>query len=118
MVEPMGQARSWVDVLLELADRMGFLGDVYKLMNVKWELKDPYKLEPEQHYSMEELYDRWTKSLFGPEHGIEWFKRHGYYKIPRSVEENYPGPFIGPRFPIYFENMLKAKESVRKVATQ
>ena len=118
VVEPVGQARRWIDVLFEIADRMGFLGDVYELLNVKWEIKDPYKLDPSQRYTMEEMYDRWTKSLFGPERGIDWFKKNGYHKVPRSVEEKYPGPFIRPRFPVYFENMLRAKKSVAKVASQ
>jgi anaerobic selenocysteine-containing dehydrogenase len=116
VVKPLGQARRWIDVLYEVADRIGFLGDVYKLMNVNLGLKDPYKLDPSQRYSMEEIYDRWTKSLFGPERGITWFKDHGYHKVPRSVEEQYPGPSIQPRFPIYFENMLRAKKSVAEVA--
>jgi molybdopterin-containing oxidoreductase family molybdopterin binding subunit len=118
VVEPQGGPRRWIDVLYEVADRMGFLGDVYKLQNVTLGLKDPYKLDPDQRYTMEEIYDRWTKSLFGPERGISWFKEHGYHKVPRSAEEKYPGPFIQPRFPIYFENMLRAKKSVANVASQ
>jgi molybdopterin-containing oxidoreductase family molybdopterin binding subunit len=118
VVEPTGQARRWIDVMLELADRLGFLGDVYKLFNVKWGLKDPYKLDPNARYTMNELYDRWTKSLFGPERGIEWFKKNGYHKVRRTPQENYPGPFIKARFPVYFENMLRAKESVTKVAAK
>jgi molybdopterin-containing oxidoreductase family molybdopterin binding subunit len=118
VVEPQGQARRWIDVMLELADRLGFLGDVYKLFNVKWGLKDPYKLDPTRRYTMEELYDSWTKSLFGPERGIAWFKTHGYHKLRRTPDENYPGPFIKARFPIYFENMLRAKDSVNKVAAK
>jgi molybdopterin-containing oxidoreductase family molybdopterin binding subunit len=118
VVEPAGQARRWIDVMLELADRLGFLGDVYKMFNVKWGLKDPYKLDPKQHYTMHELYDHWTKSLFGPERGIDWFIAHGYHKQRRTPDENYPGPFIKARFPIYFENMLRAKESVKKVAAK
>jgi anaerobic selenocysteine-containing dehydrogenase len=118
VVEPLGGARRWIDVLYEIADRMGFLGDVYKLQNVTLGLKDPYKLDPEKRYTMEEIYDRWTKSLFGPERGISWFKEHGYHKVPRSPEEKYPGPFLRPRFPIYFENMLRAKKSVANVASQ
>ncbi len=116
--KPMGQARRWIDVLFEVADRIGFLGDVYKLLNTALSLASPYKLDPGAHYSMEEIYDRWAKSEFGPERGIAWFKENGYYKVPRSVEEKYPGPFIRPRFPIYFENLLRARESASKVASQ
>jgi molybdopterin-containing oxidoreductase family molybdopterin binding subunit len=118
VVETQGEARRWIDVLFEVAGRMGFLSDIYKLMNVSMGLKDPYKLDPEKRYSMDEIYDRWTKTLFGPERGIEWFKQNGYHKVPRSVEEKYPGPFIRPRFPVYFENMLRAKQSVKSVAAR
>jgi molybdopterin-containing oxidoreductase family molybdopterin binding subunit len=118
VVETQGEARRWIDVLFEVAGRMGFLNDVYKLMNVSMGLKDPYKLDPEKRYSMDEIYDRWTKTLFGPERGIEWFKQNGYHKVPRAVEEKYPGPFIQPRFPVYFENMLRAKQSVKSVAAR
>jgi len=118
VVEPPGQARRWIDVMLELAERLGFLGDVYKMFNVKWGLKDPYKLDSKQRYTMHELYDRWTKSLFGPERGIDWFIAHGYHKQRRTPAENYPGPFIKARFPVYFENMLRAKDSVKKVAAK
>lgn len=118
VVETQGEARRWIDVLYDIADRMGFLGDVYKLQNVTLGLKDPYKLDPDKRYTMEEIYDRWTKSLFGPERGIDWFKEHGYHKIPRTAEERYPGLSLRARFPIYFENMLRAKKSVANVASQ
>ncbi|MBI3015468.1 MAG: molybdopterin-dependent oxidoreductase [Candidatus Tectomicrobia bacterium] len=118
VIEPLGQARRWIDVLYEVADRMGFLGDVYRLMNVNLGIKGPYKLNPSERYSMEEIYDRWTKSLFGPERGISWFKENGYHKVPRAVEERYPGPFLRARFPIYYENMLEARKSVEKLSEQ
>ena len=117
VVEPLGQARRWINVLFEVADRVGFLEDVYKLLNVTLELTDPYKLDSRAHYSMEEIYDRWAKSLFGPERGLEWFKSNGYHKIPRAVEERYPSNIRG-RFPLYYENMLAAKKSVGKVAAE
>ena len=118
VVQPLGQARRWIDVMLELAERLGFLSDVYKMLNVNLGLKDPYKLDPNRRYTMEEFYDCWTKSLFGPERGISWFKEFGYHKVARSPEEKYPGPFIRGRFPVYFENMLRAKKSVARVAAQ
>ena len=114
--KPMGEAREWIDVLFDVAERMGFLEDVYKLLNMTLELKDEYKLDPGARYALEDIYDRWAKSLFGPEKGLAWFKNNGYHKVPRSVEEKYPSPFIRPRFPIYFENFLRAKRSVEKVA--
>ena len=43
---PLGEARDWADVLVELADRMGFLGNFYEGCNQRYGLKEPYKLDP------------------------------------------------------------------------
>jgi anaerobic selenocysteine-containing dehydrogenase len=110
--------RSWVDVLLEVADRLDFLGDVYRLLNKSWGLVEPYKLDPEQHYSMAELLDRRAKSQFGPERGLDWFRANGYHKVERPVEEQYPGPTMSARFPLYFENLPRAGEAAARVAAK
>jgi molybdopterin-containing oxidoreductase family molybdopterin binding subunit len=109
--------RYWIEVLLEVADRLGFLGDVYKLLNQKWSLVDPYRLEPAERYTLAELYDRRAKSQFGPERGLDWFREHGYHTVARTVDETYVGPLIDARFPLYYENVPRAKEAVETVAT-
>jgi len=118
VVKPMGEARNILDVLLDIADRAGFLDETYRMMNLDYNLKKPYRLNPKQKYTLEEIYDRHAKSIFGPDIGIEWFKKHGYYKVKRSLIERYPGPFIKPRFPVYFENILRAGKEVRRVADE
>ena len=118
VVKPMGEARNWLEVLLELADRAGFLDEVYRLMNLTYNLKKPYRLDPKQRYTLEEIYDRQAKSILGPDIGIEWFKEHGYYKVKRSTVEKYPAPYIKPRFPVYFENILRAGKEVKRVAEE
>jgi len=115
VVEP--QNRYWIEVLLEVADRLDFLGDVYKLLNQKWGLVDPYRLDPTERYTMAELYDRRAKSQFGPERGLDWFREHGYHTVARTVDETYTGPLIDARFPLYYENVPRAKEAVETVAT-
>ncbi len=42
VVPPRGEARGWVEVLFELADRAGFRGDLYTLLNATLELKEPF----------------------------------------------------------------------------
>ncbi len=113
---PVGEARDWGDVLVELADRMGFLGDVYKNMNEYYHLQDPYKLDPSQKYTLEEISDRKYKSQFGEERGLAWFKEHGYLSLKRKVDEMYPLPWLKVRFPLYYENVLGAKGRVKEVA--
>ncbi|MBI4332599.1 MAG: molybdopterin-dependent oxidoreductase [Chloroflexi bacterium] len=115
VVKPAGEARHVWEVLIEIADRAGFASDFYRMLNHELPLKDEFKLDPEKKHTLEEIFDRWAKSLHGPEHGIEWFKKNGYLKKPRKVEERYPLTDIKPRFPIYFENYLRAGREVTKV---
>jgi len=93
IVKPVRESRDWGDVLVELADRMGFLGDVCQSMNKHFNLKDAYRLDPSQKYTLEEINDRKLKSKFGDNKGLEWFKNNGFMSLKRKVDEMYP--FIG-----------------------
>jgi anaerobic selenocysteine-containing dehydrogenase len=116
VVTPAGEARDWADVLMELADRLGFLGDVYENFNHRFNLKGSYKLDPAQKYTKEEIGDRRFKSKFGEEKGLAWFREHGFHSVKRSVDELYPLPWLKVRFPLYFENVLEAGGKVKEVA--
>lgn len=110
---PLGEARDWWDVLLELAERMGFLGDVYEFYNQ--ELKEPYKLDPSKKYSNEEICDRKLKSSLGEDKGLEWFRENGSLSGKMTADELNPLPWLKVRFPIYYENFLRAGAEVQKV---
>ncbi len=116
VVPPRGEARGWVEVLFELADRVGFRGDLYALLNGTLDLKEPFAYKAAEKYSWEELADRWMKSWFGAEKGIDWFKENGSLITGRKkVEEAYPRVFLTPRLPIYLEYFLDAGAEIRKV---
>ncbi|MDO8636393.1 MAG: molybdopterin-dependent oxidoreductase, partial [Dehalococcoidia bacterium] len=116
VVEPAFESRDWKEVLIELADRAGFREDLNDIFNLKLGLKAGYKLERGNKYSYEEIADKIAKSAFGEKMGLEWFKNNGYHSIGRSVEENYPLPFINARIPVYFEVIKRRGEEARKVA--
>jgi len=116
VVEPAFEARDWKDVLLDLANRAGFLEDLNEIFNIKLGLKEKYKLNTKNVYSYGEIGDRIAKSMFGEEMGLQWFKDNGYYTIKRKVEESYPMPFINVRIPVYFEVIKRRGEEARKVA--
>src|SRR4030042_6703655 len=90
VVEPMGEARDWQDVLMEVADRMGFLKEVYERFNASTSLsdplKEPYKLDVSRQYTPEEIADRRLKSRFGEGKGLDWFKKNGYLSYKRNVD--------------------------------
>lgn len=115
VVLPVGEARDWPDVLMDLADRMGFLGDVYKNFNTRYGLKEPYKLDPSHKYTKEEIGDKRFKSQFSEEKGLEWFKKNGFVSVKRTVDELYPLPRLKARFPLYYENIMEAGRRVKEV---
>jgi anaerobic selenocysteine-containing dehydrogenase len=116
VVPPLGQRRHFCEVLLEVAERIGMVDDVYSVMNHYYALKPPYRLERNGRYTWEELADRIYKNYFGPERGLEWFKANGVLRWPKRPEEPFWKPFVPARVPIYFEWMKKLGERVTRVA--
>jgi hypothetical protein len=55
------------------------------------------------------------RNLFGEEHDIEYFKKYGFVRWPKKVEEAYWRYFIDARTQIYLEYMIDAKEQMKKI---
>lgn len=112
-VSPPPNVRSWVEIVLELSERIGILPDIHNLLNMinRWE--EPYRLDPSKSYTWEELVSRQLEWTFGQD--LRWFKEHGFVRWPKTVEEAYPGAFVKARIPIYLEHFLAAGEDVRSV---
>lgn len=115
VVKPAYEARHWWEVLVELADRVGFSKDFYRALNLTL-LENPYRLDLDKKYTLQDILDRKVKTMFGPEYGLDWFKKNGYLKFKRKVEEHYPLKSVNVRFPVYFENYLTAGEKVKEVS--
>ena len=59
--------------------------------------------------------DRLLKNKFGPNHGLDWFREHGFITWPKKVEEVYWRPFINARSSIYMEFLLDQREKLEKI---
>jgi molybdopterin-containing oxidoreductase family molybdopterin binding subunit len=114
VTQPLGQCRTWLEVLQDLAERAGFGQDYYLTANASLKLKEPYLLS----YSREEILDIWAKSWFGPDHDLAWFKKHGLMVQKKKVEEKYPRAFISARIPIYFEHFQRAGQRLKELTSQ
>ncbi|OGA04338.1 MAG: molybdenum enzyme, large subunit,related to phenylacetyl-CoA: acceptor oxidoreductase [Betaproteobacteria bacterium RIFCSPLOWO2_02_FULL_62_17] len=113
---PDGQQRCFTEVLLDLADRVGFRGDLNAAMNRSMNLQAPFHLEGNNKYSHEEICDIDLKCHFGPEKGLDWFKQHGLIKWPKKPEEVYWRAFADVRVPIYWEFLIPAGEKIAAIA--
>ena len=105
--------RHWLAILLEWADRLGFIGEVYKTLNAKYGLEGRYRLAPSAPYTYEEVVDTISKGKFG--RGLDWFREHGFVTTrEKKVEEAYSRPFHAGRMPIYLEHLIDTGQEVKK----
>lgn len=115
VVEPQGESRYWVQVLWEIAERMGIQGDIYSAYNAVAQLEEPHRLDPSKTYTWEEVADITAKARCGEEHDLEYFQKHGYVDLyRRTVRESYPRIFHKGRIPFYLEYFLEAGEDVKQ----
>lgn len=113
------------DIFLELADRIGFLPELLGATNksvltnvdkgLPGGLSEEFALDPEGHYTWQEILERKIKSDFGANAGYDDFAEHAFkaYKVP-TVKESY-NYFYAPenaiRQPFYYQRMTRiAKE--------
>lgn len=116
VLPPDGEQRRFADVLLELAERTGFLPDMIAAFNAILELEPPYRLDGERRYTYEEICDAELKHNFGPERGLEWFRENGVIRWKKKPQEVYWRPFLDVRVPIYWEWMPDIGEKAAALA--
>lgn len=116
VTDPRGEQRRFADVLLEIAERVGFAPDMNAAINGFLGLQPPYRLQPDQVYTWEEICDRELKNNFGAEHGLEWFKEHGVIKWKKTPDEVYWRATTDARVPVYWEFLVDLYEKIRAIA--
>ncbi|MBI2320213.1 MAG: hypothetical protein HYU75_25220, partial [Betaproteobacteria bacterium] len=112
-VEPPPGVRQFQDVLQEIADRLGILGDMYRMLNHTYRLDGKYALKAPKPYPNAEVIDMQTRKWFGDDHGLAWFKEHGVIRYSRDVEEAYIGPYVEGRMPVYLEHFVDKGEEMK-----
>jgi molybdopterin-containing oxidoreductase family molybdopterin binding subunit len=116
VVEPKFGRQSWPDFLCELIDRLGKREEFNNYINKHLDLSKENKLVPTEKFTQEKLGNKVVKSLFGPEHDWNWFKKHGFIRWPKKVEEAYWRYFIDARSPIYLEYMMDIGEKIKEIS--
>jgi anaerobic selenocysteine-containing dehydrogenase len=106
------------EVIQEIADRLGILSGMYRLLNHTYKLEGEHALKPGKRYPMAEVVDKQARAWFGEEQGLAWFQEHGVIRHARDVEEAYVGPFLKARIPIYLEHMIDKKKEMRAVLSE
>jgi anaerobic selenocysteine-containing dehydrogenase len=115
VVKPVGDTKDAFDILTEIAERIGFRDDWNDLLNIVtgFTANPKYLLDPEKRYSVEEFWDRYARSIYGDEKGLDWFKQHGHAVRYRTPEETYM-PYGTLRIPFYFEFIKRTGDEMRQ----
>jgi molybdopterin-containing oxidoreductase family molybdopterin binding subunit len=116
VLPPDGEQRNCADVLLEIADRVGFRADLNAAYNASLNIQAPHRLEGETRYSYAQICDAELKNNFGDERGLDWFKENGLVKWKKTPAEVYWRPFVDVRVPIYWEFMLPIGNKIAAIA--
>jgi len=126
VVPPKYERRDTLDILFDLADRVGiraeynnFLENWYSTKNMKWEQAEVEKYDivsPDEKISTTEVTDRTLKYYFGEERGLDWFTEHGFITWKKRPEECYWRYFVDARIPIYYETHVRDREKIREKA--
>jgi anaerobic selenocysteine-containing dehydrogenase len=114
IVQAVPLARNWGEVLMDVADRVGIQPDMNTALNAACHITGEYQLRRDRKYTWEEFADLWTKSTVGAEHGLDYFREHGYLADePRKAKYAYPLIHHGGRIPLYLEHFLDAGDAVK-----
>ncbi|MBI2372187.1 MAG: molybdopterin-dependent oxidoreductase [Deltaproteobacteria bacterium] len=115
VVPAQGEARYWVEVLYEVAERLGIQGEVYAAFNALAGLEGPARLDPARRYTWAEVCDQWARGWCGEGRGLAYFREHGYVELARrTAAQSYPRIFHQGRIPLYLEHFLGAGEAVAR----
>ena len=124
VVEPKADRRNSYYVGLEILDRLSrewgrdLIAESNERFNKIWPVKDEYSLKPTDRPTISEVGDKVVKSMFGPQYDWEWFKRHGFMRWPKKVDEAYWMWFLDLRIPSYFEYLVHMGEEVDRINRQ
>jgi molybdopterin-containing oxidoreductase family molybdopterin binding subunit len=116
VLPPDGEQRHYADVLLEIADRVGFRADLNAAYNAWLNLEPPQRLAGDKRYTYQDICDAELKNNFGPQRGLDWFKQHGLIKWKKKPEEVYWRPFVDVRVPIYWEFLKPIGDKIAAIA--
>ncbi len=118
VVEPVGERRNITEVVREITDRLGLTPKVNAFYDFFCNFGEKSKLPPDLVPNQRQMCDRVLKHFFGEEHGWDYFKKHGFIRWSKKVEEAYWRHFIDARHAIYLEYMIPIGKKVKELVDE
>ncbi len=119
VVESPPDVRHTVDLFMEWADRLGLRPELNQRLNAELALSESEKLESDRRYTNRDIVERRMRSMFGADHDIDWFQKHGLVASERTLAERYPRAVLNlPRVPVYFPEIMERGQDLKEVLDQ
>jgi anaerobic selenocysteine-containing dehydrogenase len=118
VVKPVSSRRYIMDICFELLEKLGKREELNEYWNKYAGLGETDKFKPTKKITWEEVGDKALRHYFGPDHGLDWFKKHGGMIWPKKAEEAYWRYFTDARVPLYLEFMIDLKKKIKKIADE
>ncbi|MFO1377923.1 MAG: molybdopterin-dependent oxidoreductase [Steroidobacteraceae bacterium] len=120
VIAPAYERRDESEVLIDLLAGIGRRGAFNQAMNAVMVLKEPWVIKSDEvDVSWADLVDRYCRSHWGADKGLDWFKKHGVVKWPSKIEEWYWSQFRkAGRQIVYYEPVVRNGKLTAKLVRQ
>ncbi|MBW1806094.1 MAG: molybdopterin-dependent oxidoreductase, partial [Deltaproteobacteria bacterium] len=114
---PPGEARFFMDVLLEIAGKADFRDQYYEIMNKHYSVEDEdLKLKPGEDLTWKDIGKRFFKSIYGEDAEKIW--EQGYATWHKPVEDVYWRWKVPSRVPLYMEFLIHSRNKVKSICEE
>jgi anaerobic selenocysteine-containing dehydrogenase len=115
VAKPVGQSRHIVEVLIELADKVGFRAEWNKAINMRFGITDErLKLKPDEKLSWHDTGERVLEWMYGAE-GLDRLHEKGFLTWHKPAQDTYWRWDMDTRVPIYMEFLFDIGKKAREI---
>ncbi len=115
--EPLGECRFFMDVILDLLDRIGLREKYNEMLNSYYSIEDDeLRIQPGEKLNWSQIGERALKWIYGAD--AEKIREQGYATWHKPIEDVYWRWHMDCRVPTYMEFLIGAREEVEKVCRE
>ncbi|MFW6325651.1 MAG: molybdopterin-dependent oxidoreductase [Desulfovermiculus sp.] len=117
VAEPIGESRFFMDVYLDVANRVGVLDNFNELLNNYYGIEDEeLKIKPGEYLNWKQIGDRILRWVYGPDK--EKVEKQGFATWHKPIEDVYWRWYIPSRCPVYMEFMIHDRRKIEKICNE